>query len=50
MHEPLKNRNYVGKKIFLGGEGGADFLAPKSSHQHEKQPVLGPGYFGSTHV
>ena len=38
------------EKKFLGGEGGADFLALKSGHQHEKQPVLGPGYFGSTHV
>ena len=22
---------------------GVDFLAPKSSHRREKQPVLGPG-------
>ena len=48
MHEPLKNRDYVEKNFFWGG--GADFLAPKSGHQHEKQPVLGPGYYGSTHV
>ena len=41
----------LGKKFFLGGEGGsADFLAPKSSHQREIQPVLGSGYLGSTHV
>ena len=41
MHEPLKNRTYLGKKLpfhFLG----ADFLAPKSSHRCENQPVLGP--------
>ena len=47
MHEPLKNRDYVGKNFF---QGGADFLAPKSDHQHEKQPAFGPGYYGSTHV
>ena len=23
---------------------GADFVAPKSGHRREKQPVLGPGY------
>ena len=37
------DRTYLGKKIvfkFLG----ADFLAPKSSHRREKQPVLGPDY------
>ena len=26
---------------------GADFLEPKSSHWCEKQPALGPAYFGS---
>ena len=39
VHELLKNRTYVGKKMlnFLG----ASFLAPKSSHRCEKQPLLG---------
>ena len=41
MHEPLKNRTFLGKNLtfdFLG----ADYLAPKSAHRREKQPVLGP--------
>ena len=38
MHEPLKNRNYFGKKKLLYNF----FLAPKSGHRREKQPVLGP--------
>ena len=42
MHEPLKNRTYLGKELFLNFLG-ADFLAPKSGDQREKQPVLGPG-------
>ena len=29
------------KKLFFNFLG-ADFVAPKSSHQHEKQPVSGP--------
>ena len=40
MHEPLKNRTYLGKKLFFSFLG-ADFLALKSSHSCEKQPVLG---------
>ena len=38
---PLKNRTYFGKKLFFN-DLGADFVKPKSGHQHEKQPVLGP--------
>ena len=41
MHEPLKNRIYIGKKFsfnFLG----SDFVAPKSGHRREKQTVLEP--------
>ena len=41
MHKPLKNRTYLGKKMFLNFFG-ADFVASKSGHQHEKQPLLGP--------
>ena len=41
MHEPLKNRTYLGKKLFLNFLGD-DFLATKSSHRRGKQPVLGP--------
>ena len=43
MHEvlmSLQNRIYLGKKFF--NFLGANFLMPKSSHQREKQPVLGP--------
>ena len=40
MHEPLKSRTYLGKKLFFHFLG-ADFLVPKSSHRPEKQPVLG---------
>ena len=36
MHEPLKNRTYLGKKFL-----GANFVAPESSQRHKKQPVLG---------
>ena len=41
MHEPLKNRTYLEKKIifqFLG----AGFVAPKSGQRREKQRVLEP--------
>ena len=50
MHESLKNRTYLGKKQFFNFLG-ADFVAPKSGHQREKQPVLGPAYnqFGIYH-
>ena len=41
-HEPLKNRTYLGKKLFFNFLG-ADFLAPKSGHRREEQPVLGLG-------
>ena len=37
VHKPSKNRTYVAKKKFFG----ANFVAPKSSHQCEKQPTLG---------
>ena len=37
MHEPLKNIIFLN---FLG----ANFLAPKSGHQQEKQPLLGPDH------
>ena len=43
MHEPLKNRTFQGKKLLFNFLG-AHFLAPKSGHRREKQPVLGPGY------
>ena len=41
MHEPLKNSTYLAQKLFFNFLG-VDFLAPKSSHRCEKQPVLGP--------
>ena len=41
MHEPLKNRIYLGEKMFFNFLD-ADFLAPKSGRTREKQPVLGP--------
>ena len=41
MHEPLKYRTYIGKKLFFNFLG-TDFSVPKSSHQCEKQPLLGP--------
>ena len=37
---------YLGKKLFYIFLG-ANFLMPKSSHQCEKQPVLGLGYWVS---
>ena len=48
MHEPLKNKIYIRKKLFFIFLG-ANFLVPKSGHQLEKQPVLGPthGFFTS---
>ena len=42
MHEPLKNRTYLGKKVVFNFLG-VNFVDPKSGHQHEKQHVLGPG-------
>ena len=45
VNESLKNRTYLEKRFF--NFLGADFLALKSSHQHEKQPVLGPGTFSN---
>ena len=48
MHEPLENRTYIGKKLF--NFLGADFLAPKSGHQREKQPVLGRAHLKKTEV
>ena len=47
MHEPLKNKIYIRKKLFFIFLG-ADFLMPKSGHQLEKQPVLGPTHGFST--
>ena len=47
MHEPLKNKIYIGKKLFFNFLG-ANFLIPKSGHQLEKQPVLGPTHGFST--
>ena len=41
MHEPLKNRTYLGIKLFFNFMG-ADFLAPKSGHRCEKHTALGP--------
>ena len=41
VHELLKNRTYLGEKLFFNFLG-ADFLAPKSGHRREKRPVLGP--------
>ena len=38
MHKPLNNRTYTGKKCFFYFLG-ADFVAPKSGHRCEKQPV-----------
>ena len=46
MHEPLENRTYIGKKLF--NFLGADFLALKSGHQREKQPVLGRAHLKKT--
>ena len=43
MHEPLKNRTYFGKKMFLNFLG-ANFLAPESGQRYEKQPLLGPSH------
>ena len=43
MHEPLKNRTHLGKKLFFSVLG-ADFLALNSGHQREKQLVLGVGF------
>ena len=40
MHEPSKNITYLGKKLFFNFMG-ADFLAAKSGHRREKQPLLG---------
>ena len=37
--------NLLGVELILGGKKlifWADFLAPKSGHRREKQPVLGP--------
>ena len=54
MHEPLKDITYIRKKMFFNFLG-ANFLVPKSSHQLEKQPVLGPthgfstSFLGATH-
>ena len=42
MHEPLKNRTYLGKKKF--NFLGADFLTLKAVTNVKKQPVLGLGY------
>ena len=39
--KPLRNRTYLGKKLFFNFSG-ANFLTLKNSHQCEKQPVLGP--------
>ena len=39
MHEPSRNRIYLGKHFFIFL--GADFLVPKRDHRREKQPVLG---------
>ena len=47
MHEPLKNKIYIRKKLFFIFLG-ANFLVPKSGHQLEKQPVLGPTHGFST--
>ena len=47
MHEPLKNRTFLGKLFF--NFLGANFLAPKSDHQREKQPVLGDGLIRETY-
>ena len=41
MHKLLKNGTYLGKKLFFNFFE-ADFIAPKSSHEREKQPVLEP--------
>ena len=43
MHEPLKNRTHLGKKLFFSVLG-ADFLTLNSGHQREKQLVLGVGF------
>ena len=40
MHDPLKNRNYLRKKLIFNFFGANSFV-PKSGHRHEKQPVLG---------
>ena len=45
VHEPLKYRTYLGTKLFFNFLG-ADFLVAKGGHRREKQPVLGPAYYG----
>ena len=44
MHEPLKNRTYLGRYCFFHFLG-ADFVAPESGPQREKQQILGPVRF-----
>ena len=41
MHKLLKNGTYLGKKLFFNFFD-ADFIAPTSGHECEKQPVLEP--------
>ena len=40
MHEPLKNRTYLGIKLFFNFLG-TNFFVPKSSQGRKKKPVLG---------
>ena len=42
MHESLKNRTYLRKKLFFNFFG-ASFHVLKSAHRREKQPILWPG-------
>ena len=54
VHEPLKDITYIRKKLVFNFLG-ANFLVRESSHQLEKQPVLGPthgfstSFLGATH-
>ena len=43
MHKHLKNRTYIGKKLFFDFLG-TDFVAPKSGQRREKHPVLWPDF------
>ena len=47
--EPLKDRTYLGKKLFSKFLG-ITFVAPKNGHWHEKKPVLEPAWGGLLHL
>ena len=49
MHEPLKNRIYLRKKMFFIFFG-TNFRAPKCGQRHEKQPALELEHIGFVKV